>query len=126
MSSATTAPSRSTSRTASRRGPSTRKLALNAREAVELGSKSKAAMELWMDGKLIARAIKEKRKCKDVRGNASVTVTPLEVSTDERTRPNYAYGMPYPFYDPWGFSHFYGYGSVRLSPPTHAGRATRS
>lgn len=92
------------------------KLALNAREAVELESKSKAAMELWMDGKLIARAIKEKRKCKDLRGNASVTVTPLEVATDERTRPNYAYGMPYPFYDPWGFSHFYGYRSFGYRP----------
>lgn len=92
------------------------RLALNAREAVELESKSKGAMELWMDGKLIAKALKEKRSCKDVRGNASVTVSPLDVASDKPSRPSYAYGMPYPFYDPWGFSYYYGFGSLAYRP----------
>jgi hypothetical protein len=95
------------------------KLTLNARESVELASRSKAPVELWMDGKLIAKAPKEKRSCKQVQGNASVTVSPLEVATNTRERPAYAYGPYYPFYDPWTFG-FYGslgyrpyYSSVR-------------
>ena len=83
------------------------RLTLNARESVELASKSKASVELWMDGKLIAKAIKEKRSCKDVQGNGSVTVTPLEVASTRPVRAGYGYGPPYPFYDPWYFG-FYG------------------
>lgn len=83
------------------------KLTLNARESVELASKSKNPVELWMDGKLIAKAIKEKRSCKQVQGNASVTVSPLEVATNTPARAGYSYGPPYPFYDPWFFG-FYG------------------
>jgi hypothetical protein len=83
------------------------KLTLNARESVELASPSKAPVELWMDGKLIAKALKEKRSCKQVQGNASVTVTPLEVATNTPARAGYAYGPPYPFFDPWYFG-FYG------------------
>ncbi|MFN8573963.1 MAG: hypothetical protein U0132_18035 [Gemmatimonadaceae bacterium] len=83
------------------------KLTLNARESVELASSSKNPMELWMDGKLIAKAMKEKRSCKEVQGNASVHVNPLEVSSTSRSRSGYGYGPPYPFYDPWYFG-FYG------------------
>lgn len=106
------------------------KLALGARESVELQSKAKAAMELWMDGKLIAKAVKEKRSCKDVQGNASVTVNPLEVASNKPQR-SYAYGMPYPFYDPWGFSYYgyagwgwrpYSYGAVIRYPIIIGGR----
>lgn len=86
------------------------KLQLNARESVELASKSRNAVELWMDGKLIAKAMKEKRSCKDVQGNASVSVAPLEVSSNERPRNNaYGYGPPYPFYDPWAFGLYGGF-----------------
>lgn len=106
------------------------KLALGARESVELQSKAKAAMELWMDGKLIAKAVKEKRSCKDVQGNASVTVNPLEVASNKPQRSS-AYGMPYPFYDPWGFSYYgyagwgwrpYSYGAVIRYPIIIGGR----
>lgn len=89
------------------------RLTLNGRESVELASRSKDPVELWMDGKLIAQAYKEKRSCKDVQGNSQVTVAPLEVpSTPERGAAYpyvypYAYGPPYPFYDPWAFG-FYG------------------
>lgn len=85
------------------------RLSLNARESVELASVSRAPMELWMDGKLIARALKEKRSCKQVQGNSSVTVTPLDVptATPRGAAYPYAYGPPYPFYDPWAFG-FYG------------------
>ena len=89
------------------------KLTLNGREAVELSSRSREPVELWMDGKLIAQAIKEKRSCKDVQGNSQVSVSPLEVpSTPQRGSAYpyaypYAYGPPYPFYDPWAFG-FYG------------------
>lgn len=92
------------------------RLTLNARESVELASASRAPLELWMDGKLIARALKEKRSCKEVQGNSSVTVTPLEVpATTQRGAAYpymYAYGPPYPFYDPWAFG-FYGSRSFR-------------
>ncbi len=47
------------------------------------------------DGKLIAKSIKDKRLCKDVQGNASVSVAPLEVSANERLRNNaYGYAPP--------------------------------
>ena len=86
------------------------KLTLNARETVELSSTSKAPVELWMDNKLIAKALKEKRSCKQVQGNASVTVNPLEVSTNAPSRAGYQYGPAYPFYDPWGFSYYNSWG----------------
>ncbi len=98
------------------------KLTLGARETVELSSKSREAMELWKDGKLVAKADKQKRSCKDVQGNASVSVAPLEVSSNEQTRrsPNgwgygYGYGMgfgygAYPFYDPWMYGMYGGIG----------------
>jgi hypothetical protein len=92
------------------------RLTLNARESVELASPSKAAMELWMDGKLIAKALKERRSCKDVQGNAAVTVVPPDVQTREPRRVTNVYasfGPPYPFYDPWAFGV---YGSFRYRP----------
>jgi uncharacterized membrane protein len=85
---------------------------------VELESKSKDALELWMDGKLVAKAEKEGRKCRDVQGNASVAVAPLEVASTERnnnddrrggTRIGVGVGYGYPFYDPW-YSPFGAYG----------------
>jgi hypothetical protein len=99
------------------------KLALNARETVELESKSRAAMELWKDGKLVAKADKQKRSCKDVLGNASVSVAPLEVSSNTQASRNpynwgYGYGMgygfgAYPFYDPWMYGMYGGLGFRR-------------
>lgn len=94
------------------------KLTLNGREAVELESRSRADVELWMDGKLIAKAEKEKRSCKDVPGAAGVTVAPLEVNERPSRRDvrmsAYAYGPPYGYYDPWAFSFYYG--SARYRP----------
>jgi hypothetical protein len=92
------------------------KLRLNERESVELASPSKEALELWMDGKLIAKAIKDKRSCKEVQGNASVMVAPLEVVTNTppaRTAYPYGYGAPYPYYDPWAYGF---YGSLAFRP----------
>jgi hypothetical protein len=84
------------------------RLTLGPRELVELDSKAKGAMELWMDGKLIAKALKEKRSCKDVAGTASVMVAPLEVTTNEpERRASNAFGA-YPFFDPW-MAGYYGY-----------------
>ena len=95
------------------------KLNLNARETVQLASKSKEAMELWMDGKLIAKAEKDKRSCKDVQGNGAVNVTPLEVSSTTAQRQNAGYGLPYPFFDPWGFGYYgFGYGSLGYRYPS--------
>ncbi len=89
------------------RGTEHTKLSLNARETVELASKSKDAIELWMDGKLIAKAIKEKRSCKDVIGTAQANVQPLEVATAQRASAGaYPYPPPYPFYDPWYFGAY--------------------
>lgn len=91
------------------------RITLNARESVELASQSKAAMELWMDGRLIAKAIKERRSCKDVVGNSQVTVVPPDVQTKEPrhvTNIYTSFGPPYPFYDPWAFG-FYGAFGVR-------------
>jgi hypothetical protein len=77
-------------------------LALAAHEQVQFTSKSKEDVELWVDGKLVAKAEKEKRGCKDVQGNASVAVAPLEVSGDtDKGRRSLA---DYPYFDPW----FYG------------------
>lgn len=97
------------------KGDTHTKITLNAKESVELSSKSKNAVELWKDGKLIAKAKRERRSCKDVQGNGAVTVTPLEVATTERGRYNYGYAYPYGFgfnaglYDPWGWG-YYGLG----------------
>lgn len=77
-------------------------MALAAHEQVQFTSKSKDDVELWIDGKLVAKAEKEKRACKEVQGNASVAVAPLEVSGDtDKGRRTYA---NYPYFDPW----FYG------------------
>ncbi len=88
------------------------KVSLNSREQVELDSKSKESMELWMDGKLIATALKEKRACKDVQGNASVAIAPLEVTTTNDQRDNrqmYEGGFGrYPYYDPFMYGSYYG------------------
>ena len=93
-------------------------LTLNGREQVELESRSKEALELWMDGKLIAKAEKEGRKCRDVQGNASVAVAPLEVASNDdrndnrnnsRARVGVGFGYGYPFYDPW-YAPFGAYG----------------
>ena len=74
-------------------------LALAAHEQVQFTSKSKEDVELWVDGKLVAKAEKEKRGCKDVQGNASVAVAPLEVSGDtDKGRRSLA---NYPYFDPW-------------------------
>jgi hypothetical protein len=84
------------------------KLDLNARETVELQSKSKAGLELWMNGKLVAIARKDRRSCKDVQGNAAVTITPLQVAENERGGPPArAYGA-FGWYDPY-FAPWYGY-----------------
>jgi hypothetical protein len=94
------------------------RLTLNGREQVELESKSRDALELWMDGKLVAKAEKEGRKCRDVQGNASVAVAPLEVASNDRNnnddrrsgaRIGVGVGYGYPFYDPW-YSPFGAYG----------------
>lgn len=92
------------------------RLTLNGREQVELESRSREALELWMDGKLVARAEKEGRKCRDVQGNASVAVAPLEVPSNERDNNNQrnmrmgvGFGYGYPFYDPW-YGPFGAYG----------------
>ena len=96
------------------KGNSHTKLTLNGRETVELASKSRASMELWKDGKMVAKARRENRSCKDVQGNGAVTVTPLEVSSrdDGRYRNGYDYRFASPFYDPWGYGYGYyaGYG----------------
>lgn len=90
-------------------------ITLGARELVELESKSKAALELWMDGKLIAKAEKEKRSCKDVAGSASVLVAPLEVtSTTENRSTNRA--NVYPFFDPWMYGYYGYYGGLGFRP----------
>lgn len=85
------------------------KLTLNARELVELESKAKEPLELWIGGKLVAKAVKEKRACKDVQGNASVLVAPLEVAaTAKEDRNGYARG--YPYFDPFRYGGGYGFG----------------
>ncbi len=92
------------------------KLTLGARELVELESKAKNPMELWMDGKLVAKAEKEKRSCKDIAGSASVLVAPLEVQTSERAaRASYGAG-PYPYYDPFMAGYYGAYGTFGFGP----------
>lgn len=91
------------------------RLSINAHELVELSSKSRDALELWMDGKLVAKAPKEKRSCKDVQGNGAVTITPFEVSERAQSRGNagfgWGYGAPYGMYDPWGMSFYSRFGA---------------
>lgn len=100
------------------------KIALGAHEQVEFTSKSKDDVELWVDNKLVAKAEREKRSCKDVQGNASVAVAPLEVNTsDDDKRPRYA---NYPFYDPWFYGMYgpgfgYGYGTLGWRSPFYRG-----
>jgi hypothetical protein len=92
------------------------RITLNARESVELNSTSKADMELWMDGKLIAQAVKDKRSCKDVVGNSQVTVVAPDVQTREPRHVTNIYagfGPPYPFYDPWAFGVYSSFGYYR-------------
>lgn len=100
------------------------RITLNARESVELNSPSKAPMELWMDSKLIAKAMKERRSCRDVQSNTNVTVTPPVVQSTQNDRPTHVtniytgYGPPYPFWDPWAFGF---YGSFGVRPYYRAG-----
>ena len=87
------------------------KVSLNSREQVELDSKSKDPLELWMDSKLIATALKEKRACKDVQGNASVAIAPLEVTTTSEQRDNRqmydgGFGRS-PYFDPFMYGSYY-------------------
>ena len=97
------------------------RLTLGGREQVELESKSKEDLELWIDGKLVAKAEKEGRKCRDVQGNASVAVAPLEVPSSDRDNSNnnnqrgsrfgVGFGYGNGFYDPWyGPYGAYGWG----------------
>lgn len=89
-------------------------LTLNARELVELESKAKEPLELWIGGRMVAKAVKEKRACKDVQGNASVLVAPLEVaSTAKDDRGAFANTRGFPYYDPFMFGGF-GYGGFGL------------
>lgn len=90
-------------------------ITLGARELVELESKSKAALELWMDGKLIAKAEKEKRSCKDVAGSASVLVAPLEVTSTTDNRSTFRTSA-YPFFDPWMYGYYGYYGGLGFRP----------
>lgn len=79
-------------------------MTLAAREQIQFTSQSKEDVELWIDDKLVARAEKEKRQCKDVQGNASVAVAPLEVTTDDdRGRRNVT---NWPYFNPWLMSAF--------------------
>ena len=88
-------------------------LTLNARELVELESKAKEPLELWIGGKLVAKAVKEKRACKDVQGNASVLVAPLEVaSTAKDDRGAFANTRGVPYYDPFMYGAGYGFGGL--------------
>ena len=88
-------------------------LTLNARELVELESKAKEPLELWIGGKLVAKAVKEKRACKDVQGNASVLVAPLEVaSTAKDDRGAFANTRGFPYYDPFMYGAGYGFGGL--------------
>jgi hypothetical protein len=92
------------------------RITLNERESVELNSPSRAAMELWMDGKLIAKAIKDRRSCRDVVGSSSVTVNAPDVQTRQPTHVTNVYtgwGPPYPFYDPWAFGLYGSFGYYR-------------
>ncbi len=94
-------------------------ITLAAHELVELNSPSKRAMELWMDGKLVAKAGKDKRSCKDVQGNASIAVAPLVVDETDDTRNNRSFGARgYPFYDPFFYGGLYGgyYNGFGFSP----------
>lgn len=93
-------------------------LTLAPHEVVELESRSKEALELWMNGKLIARAEKEGVKCSDVLNDPTVAVAPLDVRTkDDRDsrrsngnmRVGLGVGWGSPFYDPF-YGPFGGYG----------------
>ncbi len=110
------------------------RITLNARESVELASPSKAAMELWMDGRLIAQTVKERRSCKDVVGNSQVSVAEPDVQTKEPRHVTNIYtswGPPYPFYDPWAFGFYGGFGvrpyysGVRVAFPIIIGGSHR-
>jgi hypothetical protein len=92
---------------------------LAGRELMELESTSREPLELWVDGKLVAKAEKERRSCNDVQGNPMVAIAPLEVVTkDDRERMTadrrgaqfgVGVGMGSPFYDPW-WGPYGGYG----------------
>jgi hypothetical protein len=95
-------------------------LQLDGRELVELESPSKQPLELWMDGRLVAKAEKERRKCADVQGSATVAVAPLEIGNERererdanRRHAQFGVGLGWgsPFFDPWwGPYGGYGYG----------------
>ncbi len=98
------------------------RLTLAAHEQVAFTSKSKEDIALWVNDKLVAKAEKEKRNCKDVQGNASVAVAPLDVQQDEKDgRSRYA---NYPYFDPWffgaagpwGYGGYGGFGAFGYRP----------
>jgi hypothetical protein len=91
-------------------------LTIGSREIVELSSKARQPLELWMDGRRIARAEKERRSCKDVQGSAAVQVSSLNVESTSRPRQpwyGYGYGAGWgmsPWFDPWFGGPFGGWG----------------
>ncbi|MCC6243758.1 MAG: hypothetical protein IT353_13020 [Gemmatimonadaceae bacterium] len=89
---------------------------LGPRELIELESKSKDALELWMGGKLIAKAEKEKRSCKDVAGTASVLVAPLEIVVNEPQRRSNASFWGPAYFDPWMYGYYGYYGGLGYRP----------
>lgn len=95
---------------------------LGAREILELASTSRQPLELWKDGRKIARAEKERRKCKDIQGTAAVQVSDLQVSTRERPSapwPWYGAGFGWgagPWFDPWWGSAFGPWGGFGVRP----------
>lgn len=99
-------------------------IALAAHEQVEFTSKSKEDVELWVDDKLVAKAEREKRNCKEVQGNAAVAVAPLEVHTNtDDKRARYA---NYPYFDPWFYGLYgpgfgFGYGALGWRSPFYRG-----
>jgi hypothetical protein len=86
-------------------------LNLAGRELVELESTSRDELELWMNGKLVARAEKEGRKCKDLPGDALVVIAPLNGPSSDRDdlnqrglRNSTQFGVGFgrgAFFDPW-------------------------
>jgi hypothetical protein len=94
------------------------KLHLKEKESVELSSAANKALELWVNGKLVASATKAKRACAANQAVPGVVVRPLGSGdyVSAAAAPAYGYGYAYGprvvYYDPWPYYYPASYFSI--------------
>lgn len=87
-------------------GPEHSRLHLNGNASVELSSASDKSVELWVNGKLVATAIKGARPCAQAPTAPAVVVRPIGPGDYvANVDPAYVYASRV-VYDPWAYGYY--------------------